>query len=56
MKNMDVLIDSNMILDVLQKSNCDDVKLFDTLSDEELLAVSDKLVEQNLEAYKELAT
>ena len=29
MKNMDVLIDSNMILDVLQKSNCDDVKLFD---------------------------
>ena len=27
-----------------------------TLSDEELFAVSDSLIEQNLEAYKELAT
>lgn len=27
-----------------------------TLSDEELFAVSDSLVEQNLEAYKELAS
>jgi hypothetical protein len=33
-----------------------DSGLFDTLPDEELLAISDKLVEQNLEAYKELAT
>ncbi len=27
-----------------------------TLSDEELFAVSDSLIEQNLEAYKELAS
>ena len=36
--------------------NHKDGSLYDTLSDEELLAISDKLVEQNLEAYKELAT
>ena len=36
--------------------NREDGSLFDTLPDEELLAISDKLVEQNLEAYKELAT
>lgn len=36
--------------------NCEDGSFFDTLPDEELFAISDKLVEQNLEAYKELAT
>ena len=36
--------------------NREDGSLFDTLPDEELLAISDKLVEQNFEAYKELAT
>ena len=36
--------------------NREDGSLFDTLPAEELFAISDKLVEQNLEAYKELAT
>ena len=36
--------------------NREDGSLFDTLPDGDLLAISDKLVEQNLEAYKELAT
>ena len=36
--------------------NRENDSLFDTLPDEDLLAISDKLVEQNHEAYKELAT
>ena len=36
--------------------NREDGGLYDTLPDDELLAISDRLVEQNLEAYKELAT
>ena len=31
-------------------------QVMNTLSDEELFAVSDSLIEQNLEAYKELAS
>ena len=33
----------------------EDDKQFDTVSDENLLAVSDALIDQNIEAYKELA-
>ena len=33
----------------------EDDKQFDTVSDEKLFAVSDSLINQNIEAYKELA-
>lgn len=33
----------------------DDEKQFSTISDEKLFSVSDSLIKQNLEAYKELA-
>jgi len=33
----------------------EDDKQFDTVSDEKLFAVSDSLIDQNMEAYKELA-
>ncbi len=33
----------------------DDEKQFSTVSDEKLFSVSDSLIQQNLEAYKELA-
>ncbi len=33
----------------------DDEKQFSTVSDEKLFSVSDSLIKQNLEAYKELA-
>ena len=33
----------------------EDDKQFDTVSDEKLFAVSDALINQNIEAYKELA-
>ena len=33
----------------------DDEKPFSTISDEKLFSVSDSLIKQNLEAYKELA-
>ncbi|MBO7485751.1 MAG: hypothetical protein J6T84_06770 [Spirochaetaceae bacterium] len=33
----------------------EDDKQFDTVSDEKLFAVSDSLINQNMEAYKELA-
>ncbi len=33
----------------------DDEKQFDTVSDETLLPMSDSLISQNMEAYKELA-
>ena len=33
----------------------EDDKQFDTVSDENLFAVSDSLINQNMEAYKELA-
>ena len=33
----------------------DDEKQFDTVSDEELFAMSDSLINQNMDAYQELA-
>ena len=33
----------------------DDEKQFDTVSDEKLFAISDSLIDKNIEAYKELA-
>ena len=33
----------------------EDDKQFDTVSDEKLFAISDSLINQNMEAYKELA-
>ena len=48
-----------MINDNEKNRNADlaqEEKSMNTLSDEELFAVSDSLIEQNLEAYNELAT